>query len=123
MLAGPKPSATFGNTESMGTTAAEPQAVPEKKMRRADGVVLEENEDETNAITSGPDSGGRESHAKRSEEARARRHAKRNRRQNARKANTSAIKNKTETDGTQEAEETDGTGKWVMSSEYSHGLN
>jgi len=45
MLAGPKLSATFGNTaESMGTTAAEPQAVPDKKMRSADGVVLVENE-------------------------------------------------------------------------------
>ena len=28
----------------MGTTAAEPQAVPEKKMRRADVVSLVENE-------------------------------------------------------------------------------
>ena len=27
------------------------------------------------------------------------------------------------TDGAQEAEETEGTGKWEMSSEYSHGLN
>ena len=45
MLAGPKLSATFGNTaESMGTTAAEPQAVPDMKMRSADGVVLVENE-------------------------------------------------------------------------------
>ena len=109
--------------KEVGTTTEEPQAVPEKKMRSADDAPSVESEDESNTITSGPDSGGRESHAKRSEEARARRHAKRNWRQNARKANTSASKNKTEIDGTQEAEETEGTGKWVMSSEYSHGLN
>jgi hypothetical protein len=45
ILAGSKLSATFGNTaESMVTTAAEPQAVPDKKMRSADGVVSVENE-------------------------------------------------------------------------------
>ena len=44
MLDGSKLPMTFGNTESMGTTTAEPQAVPEKKMRRADGVSLVENE-------------------------------------------------------------------------------
>jgi hypothetical protein len=44
MLAGSKFSATFGNNESMGTTAAEPQVVPEKKMRRADGVSLVESQ-------------------------------------------------------------------------------
>ena len=45
MLAGPNLSATPGSSESMGTTTAEPQAVPEKKMRSADGVVLVENEE------------------------------------------------------------------------------
>ena len=44
MLAGPNLSATPGSSESMGTTTAEPQAVPEKKMRSADGVVSVENE-------------------------------------------------------------------------------
>jgi hypothetical protein len=39
-LDGSKLSATFVNTESMGTTTAEPQAVPEKKMRSADGALL-----------------------------------------------------------------------------------
>ena len=55
MLVGPNLSATFGNSESMGTTIAEPQAVPEKKMRHADGVFLVENEtgpaNETAAIS------------------------------------------------------------------------
>ena len=50
MLAGSTLSATPGNSESMGTTTAEPQAVPEKKMRSADGVVLVENEDECNHL-------------------------------------------------------------------------
>ena len=72
MLSESKLSATFGSTESMGTTAAEPQAAPEKKRRRADDALSVESEDETNAITSGPDSGGKKSHAKRSVEARAR---------------------------------------------------
>ena len=40
----PNLSATTGSSESMGTTTAEPQAVPEKKMRSADGVVLVANE-------------------------------------------------------------------------------
>ena len=44
MLAGPNLSATPGSYEPMGTTTAEPQAVPEKKMRSADGVVSVENE-------------------------------------------------------------------------------
>ena len=44
MLAGSNLSATPGSYESMGTTTAEPQAVPEKKMRSADGVVSVENE-------------------------------------------------------------------------------
>ena len=56
-LAGSKISAIFGNTESMGTTTAEPQAVPEKKKRRSDGVVLVESEDEINASSSGLGSG------------------------------------------------------------------
>jgi hypothetical protein len=44
MLAGPSLSATFGSSESMGTTTAEPQAVPEKKMRSADDALTVENE-------------------------------------------------------------------------------
>ena len=59
MLAEPNLSATFESSEYMGTTTAEPQAVPEKKMRSADDASSVESEDETNAITSGPDSGRR----------------------------------------------------------------
>ncbi len=44
-------------------------------------------------------------------------------RRRARKANIKSSKNKTEVDSAQEAEETERTGKWVMSTEYSHGLN
>ena len=44
MLAGSNLSATPGSYESMGTTTAEPQAVPEKKIRSADGVASVENE-------------------------------------------------------------------------------
>ena len=40
----PNLSATPGSYESMGTTTTEQQAVPEKKMRNADGVVLVKNE-------------------------------------------------------------------------------
>jgi hypothetical protein len=50
-LDGSRLSVTFGNTESMGTTAAEPQVIPEKKMRRADGVSLVENEAESGPPT------------------------------------------------------------------------
>ena len=39
--------------ESMGTTTAEPLAVPEKKRKRVDGAFSAESEGETNAITSG----------------------------------------------------------------------
>ena len=96
----------------MGTTTAEPKDVPEKKIKYTeDDALLVESEAEKKSRTI------------RSDETRVRRHAKRNQRQNARKANTSANKNKTEIDGAQEAEEADGPGKWVMSSEYSHGLN
>ena len=89
--------------ESAGTTAAEPLAAPNKKMRSADGVVLVAN----NAITSGPGSGGRKSHAKRSEEARARRKATKKKHQEARKASIRGLQNMTETDGVQEEEEAD----------------
>jgi hypothetical protein len=123
MLAGPKPSATFENTESIGTTASEPQAVPEKKMRRADGVTLVENEDKTNAITSGLDSGEMKLRAIRSDEARARKNAKRNQRRRAWKASSNNSQNMTETESAQEAEETERLGKWEGSSEISHGLN
>ena len=44
MLAGPNHSATHENPESMGTTTAEPQAVPETKMKQVDGALLVENE-------------------------------------------------------------------------------
>ena len=43
-LDGSRLSATSGKTESMGITTVEPQAVPEKKMRRADGALSVENE-------------------------------------------------------------------------------
>ncbi len=71
-----KLSATLGNTESMGTTAAEPQAAPEKKMRRAEGEVLVESEDEINASSSGHGSGEMKPRAIRSDEARARKRTK-----------------------------------------------
>ena len=118
MLAGPNLSATFGSSESMETTTDEPQAIPEKNMRSADDAPSVESEDETNAITSGPDSGGKKSHAKRSEEARVRRKATLPRPplpgivltlvlKCYEKAITSirGIHNMTETDGGQEAEE------------------
>jgi len=108
---------------SMEITVAEPLASPEKKMRRADGVPLVESEAETSARSAGTGSGEKKSRVIRSDEARARRHAKRNQRQRTRKANISDSKNKSETDGAQEAEETEGKGKWEMSTEYSHGLN
>ena len=105
MLAGPNLSATPGSYEPMGTTTAEPQAVPEKKMRSADDAPTAESEEETNAITSGPDSGGREPHAKRSEEARARRKTTKKQHQRTRKASIRDIQHMTEPDGAQEAEE------------------
>jgi hypothetical protein len=40
-----------------------------------------------------------------------------------REAKINCSQNKTEADSAQEAEETDGLGKWGSSSEYSHGLN
>ena len=43
-MIGSKLPATSGKTESMRTTTAEPQAVPEKKMRRADDAFSVENE-------------------------------------------------------------------------------
>ena len=120
-LDGSRLSATSGKTESMGTTTAEPQVVPEKKMRRADGAILAENEDETNAINSGLDSKEMKSGARRSDEARARKNAKDYQRRRAQKANIKSSQNKTEVDGAQEAEETDGPGKCGNSSEHSHG--
>ena len=45
MLAGPNLPANPGSSEYMGTTTEEPQVVPEKKMRIADGEVLVENEE------------------------------------------------------------------------------
>ena len=122
MLAGPNLSATFGNTESMGTTSAEPQAVPEKK-RRSDGVVLVEDEAEINASSAGLESGEMKSCARRSDEARARKSAKNTQRQRARKASISGSRNMAETDSAQEADETEGSGKCGNSTEHSHGLN
>ena len=123
MLAGPNLSATPGSYESMGTITAEPQAVPEKKMRSADDASSVESEDETNAITSGPDSGGGKSHTKRSEEARARKNAKDTQPQRARKASISVKENMAETDAAQEAVATDGSGKCENSSEHPNGPN
>ena len=99
--------------EFMGTTTAEPQAVPEKKIKHTeDDALLVESETE------------KESHAKRlSIETRAKRNAKSTQRQRARKASISGRQNITETDGAQEAEDTDGTGKFENSTEHLHGLN
>jgi hypothetical protein len=108
--------------DSMEITVAEPLASPEKKMRRADGVPLVESEAETNAGSAGPGLGEMKSHSIRSDEARARRNAKRNQRQRRRKASISGGQNKIEIDGTQEAKVTEGAGKWGNSTEHSHGL-
>ena len=75
--------------EAMETATAEPQAFPEKKMRRADGVLTVESGAETIVGSAGLESGEIKSRAKRTDEARVRRHAKRNQRQSARKASTS----------------------------------
>jgi hypothetical protein len=108
--------------EAMGTAAAEPLAVPEKK-RRVDGVFSVESEAETNAGFVGLGSGEMKSRAFRSDEARAKRNAKDNQRQRKRKASISSSQIMTETDSAQEAKETEGTGKWKNSSEHLHGLN
>ena len=68
-MAGPNLSATPGNSESMGTTTAEPQAVPEKKMRRADDAVSVENEEgptSAKAATSRPSNWETMSHSQKS---------------------------------------------------------
>ena len=105
----------------MGTAAAESLVVPEEEMR-AEGALLVESEAETKVGSAGPGSGEMTSHAIRSDEARARRNAKRNQRQRRRKASISGGQNEIEIDGTQEAEVTEGAGKWGNSTEHSHGL-
>ena len=75
-------------------------------------------------IFAGLGSGEMQSRAIRSDEARAKRHKKRNQRhQAARKAGAICSQNVTETGSAQEAEGTDCKGKWMMSSEYFHGPN
>ena len=96
--------------EAMGTAAAEPLAVTEKK-RRVDGVFLVESEAERNAGYAGLGSGEMKSRAIRSDEARARKKAKNHQRLRARKASVSSSQIMTETDSAQEAEETGGPGK------------
>ena len=108
--------------EVMGTAAAEPLAVSEKK-KRVDGVFLVESEAETNAGFAGLGSGEMKSRATRSDEARARKNATNHQRQRARKASISSSQIMTETDSAQEAKETEGAGKWKNSSEHFHGLN
>ncbi len=71
----------------------------------------------------GLESGEIKSRAIRSDEARARKNAKRNQRRRVWKASLNSSQNITETDSAQEAEEIDGPGKWEGSSEISHGLN
>ncbi len=93
-----------------------------KKMRSADGVISVENEDESNTITSGPESGERKPRVIRSEEARTRKTAKYNQRLRARKASISGSQNMIETAKAEEEKETDESGKWEDSTEYSHGL-
>ncbi len=83
--------------EVMGTAAAEPLAVPEKK-RRVDGVFLVESEAETSAGLAGLGSGETKSRASRSEEARTRKKAKSHQRRRARKASISSSQIMTETD-------------------------
>ena len=93
--------------EAMGTAAAEPLAVPEKK-RRVDGVFLVESEAETSAGFAGLGSGEMKSCAIRSDEARAKKNAKNHQRRRARKASISSSQLMTETDSAQEAKETGG---------------
>ena len=96
--------------DSMGTITAEPLAVPEKKMRADDTLLVGSEAEE-------------KKHAQRlSNEARAKRNAKSTQRQRARKASISGRQNITETDGAQEAEDTDGEGKSENSTEHLHGL-
>ena len=86
----------------MGVAAAEPSAVPEKK-RRFDGVFLVESEAETNAGFVGLGSGETKSRSIRSDEARAKRNAKKNQRQRKRKTSISGSQNMMQTDSAQEA--------------------
>ena len=109
--------------EAMETATAEPLATPETKMRRVAGAPLVENEAETIVDSAGLESGDMKSCARRSDEARMRKNAKHRQRQRERKAIINISQNKTEADGTQEAEATDGSSKWETSSENSHGLN
>jgi len=77
----------------------------------AEQVFLVESEAETNAGFAGLGSGEMKSRAIRSDEARARKNAKDNQRQRARKARISSSRIMTETDSAQEAKETEGAGK------------
>ena len=96
--------------EAMGTAAAEPLAVLEKR-RRVDGVFLVESEAETNAGFANLGSGEMQSRSIRSDEARARKNAKNYQRRRERKASISSSQIMTETDSAQEAKETGGPGK------------
>jgi hypothetical protein len=98
--------------EAMGTAAAEPLVVPEKK-RRVDDVFSVESEAETSAGFAGLGSGEMKSHTFRSDEARAKRKATKKRRQRTQKASTSGTQIVIETDGAQEAEETEEPGEWI----------
>jgi hypothetical protein len=109
--------------EAMETATAEPLAFPETKMRRVDCTPLVESGAEITVSPAGLESGDMKSCARRSDEARMRKNAKHRQRQRARKAIINISKNKTEADGAQETEATDGSSKWETSSENSHGLN
>ena len=74
-------------------------------MRRSDGAPSVESEDETNAITSGRDSGERKSRVIRSDESQARRKAMYKQRQRARKASTNGSQIMIDLDVAQEAKE------------------
>ena len=91
-LTGSKLPATFGNTESMGTPTAEPQAVPEK-MRIDTGsnnVIVDSNTDtvvaDDDEETSDEDIRKRKSSKPRSSEGRAKRNERKSKLQKARKA-------------------------------------
>ena len=108
----------------METATAEPLAFHENKMRRVDGAFLVESEAEIIVDSAGLESGDVKSGARRSDEARARKNAKSHQRRRARKANINCSQNMTtEINSAQEAEETDGTGKWEDSTELFYGLN
>ena len=100
------------DTRVKNVRKAEPLAAPEKKIKRTkDDALPAESKTERKAGDG------------RSDESRARRKAKHKQRQRARKASFSCSQNKTEVDGSQEAEETEGSGLRKTSTEDFRDLN